>query len=332
MGTLNKLRIGLTGSTGFIGAALASELPRRHCDVKVLLRHSSAVIPGCSTAVIGDLRNLVNLDSALEGLDAIVHTAAITSAKVGISEAELFAINTRGTMELAAAAKKAGVRRFVFFSSISAQSGPTAKSVLVEGLAPEPVNAYGRSKLAAEQGLANLGLDFVSLRPVSVYGLEPKGKMNTLLQMARLPLPLPFSGLPSRRSICFLDNLIAAVQHVLSYPAPLSRAFIVADPDALSLAEIVTALRRGLRRKPNLFSVPQPVLQLLASLSGRRHDYERFALASLVASPDALLASGWKPCVRTEDWMAALAANATRRIDEYRKPLALPPQLLNRLL
>ena len=127
----------------------------------------------------------------------------------GVPEDDYRLLNTEATIRLAQAAQRAGVRRFVFLSSIRAQCGPVEDDVQTESMEPKPVDAYGRSKLAAEQGLATLDIDWVALRPVLVYGPGVKGNMAELIRLARSRLPLPFGGLTARRSLLSLDNLVA---------------------------------------------------------------------------------------------------------------------------
>ena len=138
---------------------------------------------------------------------------------------------------------------------------------------PQPIDAYGRSKLAAEQGLASLDLDWVALRPVLVYGPGVKGNMAELIRLARSRLPLPFGGLTARRSLLSLDNLVEAIDCVLSAPAPLRRPLIVADPEPLTLPEMVAAMRRGLGRRPGLVPVPSAMLAAACRVAGREEAY-----------------------------------------------------------
>src|SRR5919112_5260487 len=151
--------IALTGATGFIGRHLLHELPRRGYRIRVLLRRPAEVPPGASSAVIGDIASPRNMAAALRDVDAVVHSAGLAHAMSGHPEADYRTINTEATVGLARAAEKAGVRRFVFLSSIRAQCGPTAEGILTEEAEPQPTDAYGRSKLEAEKGLAALGLD-----------------------------------------------------------------------------------------------------------------------------------------------------------------------------
>ena len=301
-----KPLIALTGATGFIGQCLLRDLPKRGYRLRVLLRRPSVVPMECASAVVGDLARPQNMAAALADADAVIHSAGVAHAMSGLPEDDYRVLNTEATIALARAAQRAGVKRFIFLSSIRAQSGPTAEQVLTEDLAPQPTEAYGRSKLAAEQGLAELDLDWVALRLVLVYGAGVKGNMAELVRFARAPYPLPLGGLRGRRSLLALDNLVAAIDTVLAAPGRLRRPFLVADPAALTIPEMITALRRGLNRSPGLIPVPQSLLEMALRAAGRTEIYQRLA-GSLVADPAALLRLGWTPPATTADALAALA-------------------------
>jgi UDP-glucose 4-epimerase len=117
---------------------------------------------------------------------------------------------------------------------------------LTEDLLPKPTDAYGDSKLAPEQELARIDLDWVALRLALVFGPGVKGNMADLIRLARSPLPLPLRTLRARRSLLSLDNLVAAVLVVAATPQPLRRPLIVADPAPLNVAQMITAMRAGL--------------------------------------------------------------------------------------
>src|SRR5215469_13894190 len=204
--------IALTGATGFIGRHLLRELPARGFRLRVLLRRPAPVPDGASSAVIGDLARPQNMAAALADVDAVIHSAGLAHAMSGVPEDDYRALNTEATIGLARAAQRARVKRFVFLSSIRAQCGPASETVLTEAIEPAPTDAYGRSKLAAERGLATLDLDWAALRAVLVYGPGVKGNMAQLMRLARAPLPLPVGALRARRSLLALDNLTAAVE------------------------------------------------------------------------------------------------------------------------
>ena len=300
-----KPLVALTGATGFIGQYLLKELPKRGYRLRVLLRRPTALPSGCPSAVIGDLAKPYNMSEALADVDAVIHTAGLAETMSGVPEDDYRLFNTEATIGFAKAAERARVKRFVFLSSIRAQSGPTADRVLTEEHEPAPTDAYGRSKLAAEKGLAETGLDWVALRLALVYGPGVQGNMARLAQLARSPYPLPLAGLKGEHSLLALDNLVEAVDKVLIAPAPLKRPLLVADPKPLTIGAIVAAMRQGLGRRPGLFYVPGPLLA--ASLrAARKAQVYTPLFGSLVADPSALQRLDWQPSVETEAGLAAL--------------------------
>ena len=307
-GAANRPLIALTGATGFIGQHLLRELPKRGYRLRVLLRRPSVVPMECASAVVGDLAKPQNMAAALADVEGVIHSAGLAHAMSGLPEDDYRMLNTEATIGLARAAQRAGAKRFVFLSSIRAQSGPTADRVLTEDLPPQPTDAYGRSKLAAEQSLAELGLDWVALRLVLVYGAGVKGNMAELLRFARSPYPLPLGLLRARRSLLSLDNLVAAIATVLAAPGPLRRPLIAAEPEAPTIPEMIAAVRRGLGRGPGLLPVPPALLKAMLSAAGRGETYQRLS-GSLVADASALARLGWTPPVATSDGLAALARN-----------------------
>jgi nucleoside-diphosphate-sugar epimerase len=297
--------LALTGATGFIGQYLLRDLPKRGHRVRALLRRPVSLPPETASAVIGDLARPQNMSAALAGVDAVVHSAGLAHAMSGLPEDDYRLLNTEATIRLARAARRAGAKRFVFLSSIRAQTGPTADTLVTEALAPRPTDAYGRSKLAAERGLAELDLDWVSLRAVLVYGPGVKGNMAQLVRLARSPFPLPLASLTARRSLLALENLSAAIDAVLAAPGTLRRVLIAADPQALTIAEMIAALRGGLSRRPNVFALPPALLEFALRAARREEIYQRLS-GPLIADPAALMSLGWAPQLATRDGLALL--------------------------
>ena len=297
--------LALTGATGFIGQHLLRELPKRGHRLRVLLRRPATAPLNAASAVIGDLARPMNMSAALEGVDAVIHSAGLAHAMSGVPEDDYRVLNTEATIGLARAARRAGARRFVFLSSIRAQCGPSADGVLNETMEPRPTDAYGRSKLAAERGLAELDIDWVALRAVLVYGPGVKGNMAQLMRLARSPFPLPVGSLRGRRSLIALDSLTAAIDTVLTTPAPLRRAVIAADPQPLTIAEMIAAMRRGLGRRAGVFPVPSLLIELMLKTTGRDEVYQRLS-GSLVADPAALIGLGWTPAAMADAGLARL--------------------------
>lgn len=297
--------LALTGATGFIGQYLLRHLPQRGYRMRVLMRRPTPVALPATSAVIGDLPQPRNMAAALQGVDAVVHSAGLAHGMSGLPEDDYRALNTEATIMLARAAQRAGVKRFVFLSAIRAQCGASSDAMLTEALPPAPTDAYGRSKLAAERGLAELDLDWAALRLPLVYGPGVKANMARLMRLARSPLPLPLGALKARRSLLALENLAAAIETVLHVGAPLRRVLIAVDREALTLAEMIAAMRQGLGRQPHVFWLPPFLLELPLRAAGRQNVHELLS-GSLVADASALMRLGWTPSVATPAGLAQL--------------------------
>jgi UDP-glucose 4-epimerase len=300
--------IAITGATGFIGRRLLRDLPARGYRLRALLRRPTELPPDCTSAVIGDIAKPYNMTAALADADVLIHLAGISEAASGRPEDDYRALNVEASIRLAEAARRAGIRRFVLLSSVRAQSGPSADHVLAETMEPRPTDAYGRSKLAAERAIANVDIDWVALRLASVYGEGGKGNMARLVRLAQSRLPLPLAAVSAKRSILALDNLVAALDCVLATPAPLKCPLLVADPAPLSVAQMVTALRRGLGRRPGLVPLPPRLLQRALILAGHPEICERIA-RPLIVGTAALERLGWTAPTDSQRALEALARN-----------------------
>jgi nucleoside-diphosphate-sugar epimerase len=301
-------RVLVTGASGFLGRALVAALTGAGYRVRAAVRRRAELFAaGVEVVVHPDLAETFDWSPLLADVDAVAHLAGIAHAGGGIPEDAYERINHRATADLAAAARRADVKRFVFVSSIRAQSGPTAATVLTERDEPRPTDAYGRSKLAAEAAVRAAGVPHTILRPVLVHAEGVKGNFATLARIARLPCPLPFGALRNLRSLVAREDLISAIRLALESPAMRNETFIVAHPKPSTPAEMIAALRTGLGRAPWLFSVPPVVFAAAFRLAGRAGAFDSLA-GSLVASPGKLMAAGWRPAVEARAGLADLAA------------------------
>jgi nucleoside-diphosphate-sugar epimerase len=293
-------RVLVTGATGFCGRPLVARLAAAGHDVRAVARRrpSPSLPAGVEVALQPDIAGPVVWDPLLAGVDAVVHLAGIAHAGGGIAQERYDAVNHQATAVLARAAQRAGVRHFVFISSVRAQSGPAADRVLTERDDPHPSDAYGRSKLAAEAAVVAAGVPYTILRPVLIYGPGLKGNLATLARLASLPIPLPFGAFANRRSLLGIDNLVGAIMHVLQTPATRGEIYLVADPRPVTLAEIIASFRQGLGRRPGLFSLPPRLIGIAAGLVGGASLRERIG-GELVVDPAKLIAAGWSPAPDT---------------------------------
>jgi nucleoside-diphosphate-sugar epimerase len=296
----------VTGASGFVGRALVTELAGLGYSVRAAMRQPADVFPrNVEVVAVSDLTRPVEWRALLKGVETVVHLAGIAHAGPEIAEELYDRVNRLATTELAKAAHAVGVRHLVFISSIRAQSGPSSAEVQRETDTPQPTDAYGRSKLTAEDAVRAAGIPFTILRPVLVYGPGVKGNLDRLIRLAQEPWPLPLGLCSNRRSLLARQNLVSAIHFVLQQPSAKGETYIVADPMPLTLAEIVAALRAGQGRRAGLLPVPPALIALAANIAGRGDDWQRIG-GAMVANPTKLLQAGWKPTVDTRAGLTAL--------------------------
>jgi UDP-glucose 4-epimerase len=298
-------RILVTGASGFIGRAVVPALVAAGYGVRAAARGVPIFDAPVEAARHGDL-GVADWPVLLDGIDFVVHLAGIAHTGPGVPAAEYDRVNHQATAALAEAARKIGVRRVVFVSTVRAQTGPRADHVLTEDDAPQPTDPYGHSKLAAEAALARSGVAFTVLRPVLVYGPGVKGNLRTLARLAALPVPLPFGAFTNRRSLLSVDNLVAAIVFVLGHSKEsVGETYLVADLQPVSLAQIVKALRAGMGRPPGLLDVPPALIRLGLAVLGRSRHWDQLG-GRLVVNPGKLAIAGWRPETETATGLAAM--------------------------
>jgi len=261
----------ITGATGKIGSRLFASLQSGHNTLRVLGRY-----PGNTGMqaehVPCDLQWAAadELERACAGVHTLYHCAGYAHAfkTLANNDAELHRrINADATMRLAEAAGRAGVRRFIFLSSVKA-AGIAGTVCGDESSAVPPVTAYGQAKAAAEQALLAAGaqyrMEVVNLRLAMVYGGKGRGNLERMVAMVRrgwFP-PLPETG--NKRSLLYVDDAVDAIQRVAHDPRASGRTYIVADAEAYSGRALYNAIRHALGLKPCRFSIPYAALAAAA--------------------------------------------------------------------
>ena len=313
------MRVLVTGATGFVGRTLVQDLARRGYHVVAGVRatrtapHTSAhgIVAGAAgTVAMPELSAPFDAGSIVNGVDGVVHLAGLAHSSAEIPEAIYQATNCAAARTLAQAAREAGVRRFIYVSSVRAQSGPSAKAILTEDDVPAPSDAYGHSKLAGERAVADVlrgsQCEAVILRPVLMYGPNPKGNMATLERLARSPAPLPLGSLPARRSLLGLANFNDAVAFALNAPQAAGGTFLLADAGPpLTVGEMVAALRAGLGRRPGIVPLPLPGVSTLLARAGKADTAARL-FEDLVVSTAKMAAAGWRAPLTSAQGLAAV--------------------------
>ncbi len=314
-------RLLVTGASGFLGRAVTAAFARSGCELRAAVRRRPEPDFPSSVEVVQhpDLSEDFDWRGLLDGVDHIVHLAGIAHSGRNISPALYDRINRRATERLAAAAAEAGVRHFVFVSSIRAQSGPAADHALTEHDEPAPSDDYGRTKLAAEAAVRAAGVPFTILRPVLLYGPAARGNFARLLQAALSPWPLPAKNFVNRRSLLSIDNFISALGFVFSAANTKGETYVVADPGIpLRLPDIMATLRQAQGRRPLIVPTPTNYVEVPLRLAGRSDLWDRLG-GNLRVDPGKLLAAGWQPVYETRSGLAALIQADSR----FRK--TIPP-------
>ena len=301
------MRFLVTGATGFVGYAVSTELAQRKHDVRRAARNLAGSDGGYFE--LGDIGPSTNWFGALEGVDAVVHLAARVHVMHDTEADPLTvfrAVNVEGTLNLARQAAAAGVRRFVFVSSIKVNGESTLPGQpFTADDKPAPLDAYSVSKMEAEQGLrqiaAQTGMAVVIIRPPLVYGPGVKANFAALMRAVQRGWPLPLGAVHNRRSLMALDNLVDFIVTCLSHPQAANQTFLMSDGQDLSTTELVRGMAQAVGVPARLLPVPVWALQAGASLLGKGDAVQRLCGNLQVDISKARSLLGWVPPVSVEE-------------------------------
>lgn len=308
-------RVLLTGATGFVGRVLCEHLARAGHTVRVALRSERPLPAGASErAPVGEIGAATAWEAALRDVDLVVHAAARTHvlhADPG-GAARYAEVNAEGTRRLAQAAAAAGVRRFVYLSSIKVNGEATRERPYTAADPPAPADAYGRSKLQGEtwlaQAAASGGMQAAVVRPPLVYGPGVRANFLRLMRWVDRRRPLPFGAIRNRRSLVNVWNLADLIAALLAHPGAVHGVWLVSDGEDCSTPELIQHLGRALSRPVRLLAVPVPLLRLAAVLSGRGREAARLCDSLAVDDGPTRAALGWHPPVPLDEALARTAA------------------------
>lgn len=311
----------VTGATGFVGQAVVR---------RILADPSQEVVaPFRREAVWGEERvrplrvpDLASFDrwiDALAGVDAVVHCAArVHVMKEGSVDplTEFRRTNVQGTLTLARQAAAAGVRRFVFISSVKVNGESTQAGLpFTAEQVPAPQDAYGVSKLEAEQGLRELSqttsMEIVVIRPPLVYGPGVKANFASMARWLKRGVPLPLGAIANRRSLVALDNLVDLVAVALVHPNAAGQTFMVSDGEDVSTTDLLRRTAEALGRRARLLPVPMSWLEVAATVLGKRAVAQRLCGSLQVDISKTCDLLGWRPPVSLDEALRRAVRSAT---------------------
>lgn len=309
-------RIVVSGANGFVGRALCRLAFEQGHHVTALVRRPGGCAPG--------VREWVHAADDFDGIDAawpadlsadcVVHLAARVHVMKDHAADPLLAFraaNVDGALRVARAARERGVRRMVFVSSVKAAAEFDGGVPLAESMPAMPEDAYGRSKLQAEEALwhygVQSGLEIVIVRPPLVYGPEVRANFLQLMDALWRRVPLPLGAVHARRSLIYVDNLADALIRCAVDVRAANACFYVRDDQDPSMAGLLRTLGDHLGRPARLVPVPVWLLRGAGLLTGRSAQVDRLTRSLQIDDSHICAELGWRGPYSLDEGLAATA-------------------------
>ena len=303
------MKILLTGVTGFVGGFLYQQLNFLNIPVNVAIRTEESNF-STNSKIVGDINEKTDWSLALANIEIVVHLAARVHVmrETSIDSLSEFRLsNVASTKNLALQAASAGVKRFIFLSTIKVNGELTQPGQKYQADdIPDPEDAYAISKWEAEQALfkiaAETGMEVVIIRPPLVYGPGVKANFRSLMTMVSKGFPLPLGAVTAnRRSLVGVDNLVDFILTCLSHPAAANQVFLVSDDEDLSTSELLHRMYKANGSFDSLFSIPLGVIKICSTVMGKKNFYQRLCCSLQVDISKSKQLLGWKPPVSVDE-------------------------------
>ena len=303
---MKKLNILVTGSTGFIGQALITQLDIHSFKPLASVRKQTSLFSSHIKQMAGgDILPNTAWKEALSNIDIVIHLAARVHVMNDTNTnplAEFRKVNTEGTLNLARQAADSGVKRFIFLSSIKVNGEVTdLNSPFLSKDTYVPSDPYGLSKYEAEQGLKKFaketGMEVVIIRPPLVYGPNVKANFLSMMKWLYKEVPLPLGSIHNKRSLVALENLIDLIIACINHPAAANQTFLVSDDEDLSTTDLLQRMTKALGKPSRLLPIPSNIITLGATLLGKSAVAQRLCGSLQVDISHTKNTLGWKPPV-----------------------------------
>jgi UDP-glucose 4-epimerase len=292
-----RLVVLVTGANGFVGRNVAPVLTSNGMIVRQAMRKPSS---DANTVIIDDIGPQTNWEEALVGVDAVLHLAARVHHPREEHATEIYrSINTDGTLHLARCAAKAGVRQFIYLSTVLVNGSTTdGRPPFREDDRLMPRGVYGLSKAAAEAGLEAMVKDtdmsITVIRPPLIYGVGALGNFRLLVKAVERGIPLPFGSIHNRRAFLGVENLASFIVYRLTHPGDKFDVFLVANDEQVSTPEFVRRIAKALGKKSRVVPFHLFALKALFRISSRSEAANSVA-GSLEVDMSKAMKTGWRP-------------------------------------
>ncbi len=318
------MKVLVTGANGFVGRAVSEHLAGQKISVLAVARKikSLSIVEQQSQYLSGreaDFTDISGLKETLAQCDAVVHCAARVHQVRETAEEPLLEyrrVNTQATLALAQAAAQAGVRRFVFLSSVKVNGNFSPLAQPYRSDQAHPQDPYGISKWEAELGLreiaAKTGMEVVIIRPPLVYGPGVKANFRAMMQWLRKGIALPLGAISNQRSLVALPNLVDFISLCLTHPKAAHQTFMISDQHDVSTTELLRGLGDALGRPARLLPVPQSLLTLALKTIGKAGMAQRLCGDLAVDCTPATTLLGWKPPLTVQQGLQVTADDFLR--------------------
>lgn len=302
------MNVVITGASGFIGSALGNALQNTDVveGVVGLVRNPKDGLR-FPTKLVGRLYESGECSGCFNNADVVIHLAGLAHVSTEFSNdplTEFRRVNVAGTLNVAKAALAAGVRRFIFVSSIGV-NGELNTAPFTESDQPNPTNAYSQSKWEAEQELLGIAssnsMEMVIIRPPLVYGPNAPGKFGSLVKWVGCGLPLPLGAVDNKRSLVALDNLVDLILTCIVHPNAPNHVFLAGDGEDISTTQLLRSVGQAMGKPSRLIPVPMGLLMFGARLLGKVGVAQNLLGSLQVDISKARNVLGWEPPLSVED-------------------------------
>lgn len=300
----------VTGANGFVGRTMCRRALEKGLQVRGTVRSAKdadSLPVGVETVQINSIGPDTDWSSAFTDVDTVIHLAArvhMTNDTAPDPLAAFREVNVAGTERLARMAAKAGVKRFIYLSSVKV-NGEGSQVPYSEQDTPMPSDPYGISKLEAEQVLNSIAdstnLEVIILRPPLVYGPHVKANFLRLLELIRKGIPLPLALINNKRSMIYLENLVDAIAKCIEHPNAANQTFLVSDGQDISTPDLIKMIAKEMGKRANLIPFPPAVLKMIGKITGKGAEIDRLTGSLQIDSSKIRTLLNWNPPYTVEE-------------------------------